>query len=157
MGVSIARTWNESLIRHILTQDHIWDSIAEDGQEAKDFEVDLDKSMFLSINAGETCIGLYILHAFNGATLQIHANVLRDFRDRAKESGEKVLEWIRDNAPDKYQKVIAQIPEIYPNVYHFTKNRGFKDEGLITNAYRKNGKLVDLHILGLDRVAIKRE
>ena len=157
MGVSIEQNFNSDAIKKILTKDSLWDAIAEDGQDKDEFEVDLNKNYFLSVNVGETCIGLYILHAFNGATMQIHANILPEYRKHAKESGKKVLEWFQDNASDKFEKIIALIPVIYPKVYHFTKNRGFTDEGLITKAYRKNGRLIDIHILGLERYTLKRE
>lgn len=152
MGISIERTWNRELIRRILTNPEIWDSIAEDGEKVGLFEVDLEKNIFLAVNFFDTCIGLYVLHAFNGCTLEIHANILPAYRKaHAKESGKKVLEWFKEFAPEKYEKLTAQIPSLYPHVYHFTLNRGFNDEGLLTKAYRKKGELHDIHILGLSR------
>ena len=153
MNVTVERTYDKTFIRKILTSEEVWDSIAEDGQEKGLFEVDLNKNIFLAINSGSTtCLGIYILHVFNGCTLQIHANMLPEHRKAfATDSGKKVLEWFRDNGPEKYQKLIAQIPSLYPHVYHFTLNRGFSDEGLIKNAYRKKGKLFDIHVLGLSR------
>lgn len=157
MGISIERTFDKDLIRLILTDKRIWDSIAEDGQEAGLFEVDLNKNMFLAVNSGDVCIGIYILHVFNGCTLQIHANLLPEYRKAfATESGEKMLDWFRDNGPKQYEKLIAYIPEIYPHVYHFTMNRGFNDEGRLTKAHRKNGELHDIHILGLERKSLKK-
>lgn len=154
--MNVHQCFDEELIRSVLIKDALWDAISEDGQDKDEFEVDLNSNIFLKINEGETCIGFYILHVFNGATMQIHANILPKYRKHAKTSGEKVLSWFRDNAPKKFEKLIAQIPVIYPNVYHFTKNRGFKDEGLITKAHRKNGTLVDIHLLGLERQSIKK-
>lgn len=157
MGISIERTWDKELIRSILTEPRIWDTIAEDGQDAGLFEVDLNQNCFLAVAHEGICIGIYVLHAFNGCTLKIHANILPEYRKHfATESGEKVLEWFRDDAPEKYEKLVAMIPVIYPNVYHFTKNRGFDDEGRLVNAYRKNGELHDIHILGLERKSLKK-
>lgn len=156
MGISLERTWDKELIRSILTDERIWNTIAEDGQESGLFEIDLNKNIFLVVNHEKICIGIYILHAFNGSTLEIHANILPQYRKLfATESGEKMLEWFRDNGPEKYQKLIAMIPTLYEHVYHFTINRGFKDEGLLTKAYRKKGKLHDIHILGLERDTLK--
>lgn len=157
MGISVEQTWDKALIRSILTDPDIWDSIAEDGQESGLFEVDLEKNIFLSVIDMGIIVGIYILHAFNGATLEIHANILPKYRKRcATQSGEKMLEWFKENGPDKYHKLIAMIPVIYPHVYHFTLNRGFKDEGLLTTAYRKKGKLHDIHILGLERSTLEK-
>ena len=157
MGICIDRTYDKNLIRAILTDPRIWDSIAEDGQEVGMFEVDLNKNMFLAVNHKGACIGIYILHVFNGCTLQIHANLLPEYRkDFATESGQKMLDWFRDKSPEKYEKLIAYIPVIYPHVYHFTMNRGFKDEGRLISAHRKNGDLHDIHILGLERKSLKK-
>lgn len=157
MGISIDRTWDKDLIRSILTEPTIWDTIAEDGQEPGLFEVELEKNIFLAVNHNGVCLGIYILHVYNGCTLQIHANMLHKHRKAfATESGEKMLDWFRDEGPEKYQKLMAQIPAIYPHVYHFTINRGFKDEGLLIKAYRKKGELHDLHILGLERNTLKK-
>lgn len=156
MGISVDRTYDKDLIRNILTEPRIWDAIAEDSEQSGLFEVDLNKNIFLALNWGDICVGIYVLHAFNGCTLQIHANMIPEYRKEfATECGEKVLDWFRDNGPEKYKKLIALIPNIYPHVYHFTLNRGFKDEGLLTNAYRKKGKLHDIHILGLERNSLK--
>jgi len=156
MGICIERTWDKNLIRSILTEAAIWDAIAEDGEESGLFEVDLKKNIFLAVNNVGICIGVYILHVFNGSTLEIHANILPKYRVAlATESGEKMLEWFKNNGEDKYQKLIAMIPALYPRVWHFTLNRGFKDQGLLTKAYRKKGKLHDIHILGLERNTLK--
>lgn len=157
MGISIERTHDKELIRLILTDPRIWDTIAEDGEQSGLFEVDLEKNCFLAIKNNDMCIGIYILHPFNGCTLEIHANLLPIYRKEfATESGEKMLDWFRDEGPEKYEKLIAKIPVIYPHVYHFTMNRGFKDEGRLVNAYRKNGELHDIHILGLERNSLKK-
>lgn len=157
MGISIERIYNKELIRKILTDDRIWSTIAEDGQLPGLFEVELDKNIFLGIFNENICMGIYILHAFNGCTLKIHANMLPEYRkEYATETGEKILEWFRDEALEKYQKLVAMIPEIYPHVYHFTINRGFNDEGRLIKAHRKNGELHDIHILGLERKTLKK-
>lgn len=155
MGISVERTYDKELIRKILTEPRIWDCIAEDGEHSGLFEVDLNKNIFLALIHRRVCIGIYVLHAFNGCTLQIHANMRPEYRKLfATESGERILDWFRDNSPEKYTKLMAYIPTLYPHVYHFTINRGFKDEGLLTKSYRKKGKLHDIHILGLERDAL---
>jgi hypothetical protein len=155
LAISIERTIDIDLIKSILTS--LWDVIAEDGKLIEDFQVDLENNIFLAVIDDKTTVGLYILHAYNGCTLEIHANILPEYRKEcAIPSGEKVLAWFDEFAPEKYQKLFAQIPEIYPNVYRFTLERGFNDEGRLKNAYRKDGKLHDIHILGLERKTLKK-
>ena len=54
-------------------------------------------------------------------------------------------------APRQYEKLNAEIPFIYPEVYHFTKNFGFQDEGINRLSISKNGLLVDQWRLGITR------
>ncbi len=151
--VKMARSYNPDVIKSVLFNPEIWDAISEDGQSQANFVVDFNENIFLAVlTEDDELAGLYILHPFNGATLQIHANMLPSFREKyAQSSGKVVLEWIRDHAPPKYQKIIALIPEIYSRVYHFTRKFGFDDEGLLLKAHRKNNQLHNIHILGINR------
>lgn len=154
MGIRVEQIWDEELIYSVLKHPEIWKTISNDGQTDDKFFVDVENDDFyyLAIALNEVCIGIYVLHPFNDCTLEIHANVIPYYRkEHAKESGEKILEWFKTQAPEKYQKLVARIPSIYPEVYHFTINRGFNDEGRLINGCRKGGSLCDLHILGLER------
>lgn len=158
MGISIEQIWDEELIYSILKEPRIWKTISNDGQTSDKFVIDVDAKdyYFLAVARANICIGIYILHPFNDCTLEIHANILSEYRKEcATESGEKILEWFDKNAPKKYQKLVARVPQVYPEVYHFTLNRGFCDEGRLIKGCRKNGKLCDLHILGLERKTLK--
>ena len=155
-NLTVKKSFNPDVIKSVLFEPQIWDCIAEDGQVQSHFMVDFNVNCFLTLTteAGELA-GLYILHPHNGATLIIHAHVLPSFREKyAFISGQAILKYIKESMPPKYQKIIAFIPEIYPNVYHFTRKHGFKDEGLLTKAYRKNNKLHDIHLLGMMRADI---
>ena len=158
MGVSIEQIWDVKLIYSVLKDPRIWKTISNDGQTSDKFVINVDAEdyYYLAVAHSNICIGIYVLHPFNDCTLEIHANILPEYRKEfATQSGEKVLEWFDKNAPEKYQKLIARIPEIYPEVYHFTLNRGFSDEGRLIKGCRKKGNLCDLHILGLERSALK--
>jgi len=158
MGIRIAQTFNEDLILSVLTDKAIWPTISEDGQQADKFVIDVEMPDFyyLAVIDDGVVIGIYVLHPFNGCTLEIHANILPVYRkEYAHESAQAVLKWIDKNIPDNFQKLIARIPVIYPNVYRFTMNHGFDDEGLLTKSCFKNGELHDLHLLGLQRSILK--
>ena len=67
MGISIKVVDDPDLIIGIITSPALWSTIAEDGERADEFEVDCYRNQFLAVmKDDETCIGLYILHAFNG-------------------------------------------------------------------------------------------
>ena len=160
MGICIERTFDKSLILSILTDDGIWPLVSADDQPAEEFEVDveMDDFYYLAVIKNELVIGLYVLHPFNSASLEIHANILPQYRkDFAAQSAEKVLQWFDENVSSEFQKLVARIPSLYPNVYHFTLKHGFQSEGYLINAVRKHGELHDLHLLGLQRKDLKDE
>ena len=137
-----------------MTRPDIWETVAEDGQQAKDFEPDLDSDCWLLMSDDEV-IGLYNFHAHNSVTVEIHAQVLPDHRkEYSQETGLAALRWIYDYEFDGgkvYQKVIAQIPVIYENVKRFTCGFGFKVEGINRKSYLKGGVIVDQYLLGITR------
>lgn len=146
------RTFDVELIKSILFNDQIWNSIAEDYQDQASITIDPNKDCFMAIHAGETIIGCYILHPHNSATLEIHAHILPEYRKLYSiESGRTILKWFKNEAPENYQKLIAQIPVIYPNVRDFCTKLGFDMEGTIKNSYWKGGELISQWILGISR------
>jgi len=156
MECSIEPTYDEKIVKRVLFNDEIWQCIKEDNAQKASFVIDFKKNVFLRVVAEKQTVGLYIVHAFNGTTLQIHANILPEFRDKyATYSAKAVLKYIDQNFDKKYRKLIALIPRRYANVYRFTCKQGFVDEGLISDAYFKDDVLDDIHLLGLKRFKIQ--
>ena len=122
----------------------MWKEISED--DAPEFIPDVINEYWIGIYA-EGLAGIYRIHQITSVCYQIHAFMI----DRTqKESGVIILKWCVDNIEDM-QKLIAEIPVIYPNVYGFTKNQGFRDEGINRHSFTKNGKIHDQHRLGITR------
>lgn len=156
MGCYIEPTYDERIVKSVLFNPKIWECIKEENAQKESFVIDFTKNVFLRVRVNGQTAGMYIVHAFNGTTLQIHANILPEFRDKyATYSARAVLSYIDENFDEKYRKIIALIPRRYANVYLFTKKQGFVDEGLISDAYFKDGELDDIHILGLKRFKIQ--
>lgn len=146
-----------ALIKKILFNPVIWDAISEDGTSQEKFDIDeqLQTNTFVGIYANSVLIGVYILHQWNNATLQIHANILPEHREKwALQSGFAILEYILKNAPTQFEKLIAFVPENYKNVINFCKKCGFAHEGTNRKAYRKNGELYDIELMGITRSEI---
>lgn len=141
------------LIESVLTDDEMWCRISEDGQSREDFKVlDKDEYLWIGVYAEGTFIGIYFFHPLNYTTLQIHAHILRDFRaDYAKLAGREIVKYFANDLPKNWQKLVAEIPTIYKNVYHYTKNQGFTDEGINRKSYTKNGQIIDQYRLGMTR------
>ena len=146
MGIHIEQVWDEDLILSVLKEPRIWETISDDGQSSDKFVIDVEAEdyYFLAAAKDNVCVGIYIIHPFNSCTLEVHANILPEYRKEcAKISCQMALKWVYENTPEKYQKLMARIPEIYPEVYHFTLHQGFNDEGRLVKGYRKDGNLCD--------------
>lgn len=85
---------------------------------------------------------IFMFTPVNGFTCEIHANVVPEGRgDKAVKACSDAINWIFDNT--RYEKIISYIPVICPNVIKFTTKVGFRQEGLITKSWKKNGRLHD--------------
>lgn len=145
------RTYDKDLIMSIMLE--VWDDVSEDGQDKTSWSPDVYADCWLELTT-ETgkCVGVYSLNPMNCAMLELHAQVLPEFRkEHSHDTGIAVLKWIYEHAPPGYQKLTAQVPAIHPNVMRFLESFGFVREGVFTKAYRKNGELVDLHLYGKSR------
>lgn len=156
VNVTAERTYDLDLIREIMFHPGIWETASEDGQEQSEFNPDIFRDCWLVILADGEEIGVYKFNTHNSVTVEAHANILPEYRSQfGRASGVAALEWLYRNAPG-YEKVIAQIPVIYKNVLRFTREFGFKDEGVCRKSYKKNGQIVDRIHLGITRDEIRR-
>jgi RimJ/RimL family protein N-acetyltransferase len=151
-GVIASRVYDAGVVKSILLRPDILATIAEDG--ADDFEIDIDRDIWLLMKSGDTEVGIYQIERLNSITAQIHANVLPEHRKpHSKATGRAALAWVHENLP-QIHKIIAVIPSLYPNVRDFTLSFGFKLEGTNRESYLKNGAIHDQWILGITRPEI---
>lgn len=154
VGVIANRTFDTDLIKDIMIE--LWDTVAEDGVKPGEYKPNVDDECWVEMLVGDKCIGVYRVHALNSATLQIHAQILPEYRkEYSKATGRRILSWISENAEDNYQKVVAEVPTIYPNVIKFVIANGFKLEGVNRLSYRKDGVLYDQCLMGITRPEIE--
>lgn len=149
--VTATRTFSPLEVRRIMVWPPIWETVAEDGQDPADFKPDVEGDIWLEIRALGKLIGLYHLQKRNSVLIEIHAQVLPEYRKLySKGSGRAALAWIIENLPD-CEKVIAWVPVIYENVRAFCELQGFRVEGTNRGSYLKNGQIHDQWLLGITR------
>lgn len=151
IGLKAERTFDIALVWQIINHPEIMECISEDG--LNQHNPDVIREFWVAIFNDQDVIGIYNIHQIYSKTWQIHAHILPQHRDYAKESGRVILRWALGHI--QFNKLQAIIPDLYPNVYHFTLGQGFKDEGLMRESYFKNGDLYDQHILGISRDEIE--
>lgn len=134
----------------ILRDPELFARISEDGIEGYVTPFDGHQRYIMIMN-GDEAIGVWNLYPINSVTLNIHCNILETHREHGRIAGGLLFDWFVNECPDQYQKLNAEIPMTYPEVYHFTKNFGFQDEGINRLSISKNGQLVDQWRLGITR------
>lgn len=127
----------------------IGDDIVEDGTSIENYWPDVDRERWLLVCDDEP-LGYAHLKPRNSAMLELHLSVFKKHR-AAKRVGvtKAIWRWVCENT--NYEKLVAEIPAIHRHVVAHAVHCGMKREGLLKESYRKNGRLVDLVVLGIDR------
>lgn len=139
-------------LENLLKNTELWDRITEDGIDKQSFKIPENNNLvWIGYYNKNDLIGCFDLHPLNMTTLQVHINILEEFREEHSfECGVKILEYFVDTEKN-WQKLFASIPVMNKDVYHFTKKFGFIDEGINRLSASKNGVLVDQHNLGITK------
>lgn len=157
MTVSVRTCHDTSFIRSVLTDEEMWKRISEDDQQRDAFDLadvndDWTFSEFLTVDGP---IGLFVLHPMNQTTVMVHIHILEQFRALyAAAAGRALMEWMHCHLSERVCKVVAEIPVVFQDVYHYTKNHGFLDEGCNRKSILIDGELVDQKYLGITREEI---
>ena len=138
-------------VRNFITEPAIWESISGDFTDSiEDFAPESSNYLYIMGYDKLEPIGLFVVHNTDLNLFQCHVQVMPEHREKhAIAFGSGALKWVWDNT--EVNKLIALIPEIYPNVQKFAEIQGFKQEGYITNSYKKNGNMYSQWLMSIDR------
>lgn len=149
ISLTAARTLDFGIAHSICSIPEIFDCISEDGVEDY-FPNVVNEFWILMVTESDEIAGCYRLHQVSSRTYEIHAFMIPEYRAKYSQiSSRVILEWCLSELD--FSKLIANIPQKYKNVYHFTKNTGFKDEGFNRSSFMKDGKLIGQYRLGITR------
>lgn len=138
-------------VNRVLKHPSVFDRITDDGcPDYSSFTAEpLIENMVHVIMPNEDTVFFFLPH--NNSTYDIHITTTPEARGQiAIESGRKAISYAFNNIIG-CEKLICFVPEIYENVSSFAENNGFVKEGMITDSYKKHGKLYSENILGLRR------
>lgn len=107
----IKPTTDADKIKSILTHPYIWPRISPDGASPEGYQPPMDGVTYLHDEGV-----LFILHG-HGGELQIHANVLPEYRNDANEAAKDAINYGFNIL--KADKITAKIPKQYGSVYGF--------------------------------------
>lgn len=153
--MKLERCYSPEAIGAIFTHPDIWVTIAEDNCTPDSFAPDFSTEIYMAVKVDEKIIGFYAFAVKSGFELDIHAQILPEFRKKhALASGEKILKWFYNEAPKRFLKLTAQVPFKYPNVKEFSTRLGLQVEGVNRSSYLKEGEIWDQWYLGITREEI---
>ncbi len=148
--IHLREIFDDNIILSVLKTPCIFPRVSSDGQTVENF-VFLNKPeyIWMGIYNDDELIGLYFFHPVPLDTVQVHIQIFKDKRDKfAFDAGIAAMHWFIDSP---YEKMIAEIPELYMDVYTFTKKFGFVPAGINKESYIKNGEIYDEFILELTK------
>ena len=153
-SLKIERTKDVVIIKSILNDEDIFDSIAEDGCKKGEFKPEVNTEMWVKIEQGEDLIGICNFHAINKITLKGHIHILKKYRrEHSLRAAKNIYEWLLNNS--KFLKLNVEIPSCHLNVMKYCKAIGFNLEGINRTSYLKNGEVLDQANLGITRSEIE--
>ena len=116
------RTFDIDQISAILKHPDIWPAVSDESQDIDEFKPPMDNSIHYLIDEG----ALLILHP-DGDNMEVHVNILPEYRGKAKELCFELIEYARSLG---VTTLSADIPIEYGNVYNFAL-KFMKDRGII--------------------------
>jgi RimJ/RimL family protein N-acetyltransferase len=146
----IDRTYDTELVRSILSDSELLKRAGGLPVETYD-PANQQDIIYLIPKIDDNPIGVTVLHYFSSPIcFQIHVNYKPEFwGHKLNRFSDMALQWVWENTD--IEKVIAFAPDCYPEVKKHAERSGMVAEGLLTNATKHNGKLIDQHIMGVSK------
>jgi len=140
-------------VKKLLSDKELFGRISDDSITYDDFYP--PNNTYLGIYHDDNLAGFWWLIPDNNITVDVHCNVLKDYRKHSKKFAKEFADYMITNHEGQIFKLICKIPEGFDDVYHFTKNSGFVDEGIDRLSIMKNGKILNRRILGITMQELK--
>lgn len=145
----IERTFDVDYIRSAVTHPAVWKWASDDSCDVDTYQPPMgDHVYWLKMtHDGQNC-GVYMVHAHNSTTCEIHTCLFPESRGRiAKIAAREVLEWVFSNTG--FTKVVTSVPVNNIHAYAYAKRAGLIDEGLNRKSIKVNGEIIDQFTLGI--------
>lgn len=152
--VRIERTRDIALIRSIITHPKVYPHVADDSAPPPESfdpsEAVAHPNVYFLLARGSELLGLFMVHQQNGVMYEVHTCLLPwAYGETATKAGKALISWVFENTP--CEKLITFVPQGNSLAYHYARRCGLKLEGIVTKSYKKNGRLLDQRLLGVEK------
>lgn len=144
----IVRTDDVAFLTKIATHPRVWPWLSSDGQSVEEY-VPVIHPLVHYLRFGDN--GWFAFRCMNSVTYEGHVAMLP--KVNADGALQSAIEWMWENTPA--QKLVCMIPAASRHAVAFARRGGFKQEGRLSSAYQRNGKLHDLIVLGVQKCPVQ--
>lgn len=147
--MKIERTFDQDLIRSIITHPKIYPFASDDSSpKADEFQPSVQDSIYYLTPVEDRIMGCFMMVPANAITFEVHTCILPEYwGTKAAEAAKLCAAWMFHNTPCR--KIITHVPAYNRLAYRFAKQAGMTEEGLIKDSFLKDGRVYDQHLLGL--------
>jgi len=132
----------------IFVHPEIYETITDDFSVApEDFDLKPDIALVSYVNGSPA--GCVALRSINGVKMEVHVQILPEYRYTSLLLGHEMMAWIWENT--SAQKLVAEIAFKYENVKRYAEKMGFKVEGICTKGVQIDGALMNQWIMGVSK------
>ncbi len=144
--MKIERTFDVGILIDILTDKEIFNAISEDNATLETLKFDVINEHWVSVIVDKKAIGVANFKQIFTKTYDCHIHILPKYRkEYSSWAGEMLIKWCDEHLPNSL--LYTNVPVFCKPVKNFLIKFGFKESGLLTKAWTKNGKLNDMWIL----------
>lgn len=145
---------NAKQVKALLADKELFGRISDDSITYEGFTPPASP-IYLGMFHDGQLVGFWWLNQDNAITIDVHCNILKEHRHLSAVMVDEFYKYVASEFK-AINKLICKIPTTYIDVYEFTKKHGFTDEGLDRQSVKKDGKILDRHILGMTMQEIKQ-
>jgi len=147
--MKIARTFDEQLVWDCIVP--VYDYVSDDNSPSADlyFPDMRDEIYWLAAYDETGLLGVFMAHPHNSVCYESHTLLLPSARGKAMRAGRLAIDWLFQNS--RCEKIITNVPAYNILALALAHRVGFKDIGINTKSFLKNGVLYDQHILGFSK------
>ena len=146
----VQRTFNEELIKEVLSDERLWEVSTEDGTPpVAEFWPDIDEKVWVAmIDDDDKVRGFMVGDLVSKAQVRVHVAIRSEYwGDKANvELGKMALQWYIDQGT---RKIIATIPTEDKQVLRYAQRCGLQREGINKKSFLRNGEMLDQYYLGM--------
>lgn len=150
--IRIESIHDERLIASAMRHPRIYPHITDDGcPSAVDFKFGLSESLlYLGVFEGEQFHGLFCAHPHNMVLFEVHTCLLPSiWGERAIGSAKACAAWLYANT--QCRRIITSVPSDNVLALRLARNAGMRQYGVNPKSILRDGKLLDLIMLGMGK------